>query len=173
MSDVIGKYQILRKPLASCKWFLRYSFVHWIRTIICFILQSNPPSSKRMDDTVHLGWQCRRRVRIFFPPKTTAIPTCRRHVADTTQTMLATWHRVGSSDAVSVSCRHDDLPTCRRRVVDHGRRPPRPLPPPMPLQRPIHRFGPAGYIIRDVVCARFAQNRAGSLLFHWFENKGN
>jgi hypothetical protein len=23
------------------------------------------------------------------------------------------------------------------------------------------------------VCARFAQNRAGSLLFHWFVNKGN
>jgi hypothetical protein len=30
--------------------------------------------------------------------------------------MSATLHRVGSSDAVSVSCRQDDLPTCRRRV---------------------------------------------------------
>ncbi len=54
--------------------------------------------------------------RGFFPPKTTDMLTCRRHVADMTQTMSATLHRVGSSDAVSVSCRHDDLPTCRRRV---------------------------------------------------------
>jgi hypothetical protein len=52
----------------------------------------------------------------IFPPKTTDMPTCWRHVADTTQTMSATLHRVGSSDAVSVSCRHDDLPTCWRRV---------------------------------------------------------
>ena len=43
----------------------------------------------------------------------------------------------------------------------------------MPLQRPIHRFGPARSIICVVVCAQFAQNQAGSLLFHWFENKGN
>jgi hypothetical protein len=54
--------------------------------------------------------------RGFFPPKTTDMPTCWRHVANTTQTMSATLHRVGSSDAVSVSCRHDDLPTCRRLV---------------------------------------------------------
>ncbi len=46
----------------------------------------------------------------IFPPKTTDMPTCRRCVPDTTQTMSATLHRVGSSDAVSVSCRHDDLP---------------------------------------------------------------
>ena len=52
--------------------------------------------------------------RGFFPPKTADTPTCRRHVADTTQTMSATLHRVGSPDVVSVSCRHDDLPTCRR-----------------------------------------------------------
>jgi hypothetical protein len=101
---------------------------------------------------------CRR----FETPQPTDMPTCRRHVGDTTQTMSATWHRVGSSDAVSVSCQHDNLPTCLRRVVDHGRRPPCPLPPPMPLQRPIHRFETAGYIICDVVCAPFAQNRAGS-----------
>jgi hypothetical protein len=37
------------------------------------------------------------------------MPTCRRCVADTTS---ATLHRVGSSDAMSVLCRHDDLPTC-------------------------------------------------------------
>jgi hypothetical protein len=111
--------------------------------------------------------------RQFFSPKTMSAPTCQRHVAVMSAPMSATFSRVGSSDAVSVSCRHDDLPTCRGRVVDHGCRPPCPLPPPMPLQRPIHRFGPAGYIIRDVMCARFAQNRAGSLLFHWFENKGN
>ncbi len=111
--------------------------------------------------------------REFPPPKTTDMPTCQCHVADTTQTMSATWHRVGSSDAVSVSCRHDNLPTCRHRVVDHGRRPPHPLPPLMPLQRPIHRFGPARYIICDVVCTLFAQNRAGSLIFHWFGHKGN
>jgi hypothetical protein len=54
--------------------------------------------------------------RVFPPPKTTDMPTCQHHVADTTQTMSATLHRVGSSDAVSVSCRHDDLPTCRRLV---------------------------------------------------------
>ena len=54
--------------------------------------------------------------REFFHLKTTDMPTCRRHVADTTQTMSVTLHRVGSSDAVSVLCRHDDLPTCRRRV---------------------------------------------------------
>ncbi len=77
---------------------------------------------------------CRR----FETPQPTDMPTCRRHVADTTQTMSATWHRVGSSDAVSVSCQHDDLPTCRRHVVDYGRHPPRPLLLPMPLQRPIH-----------------------------------
>ncbi len=40
---------------------------------------------------------------IFFP-KTTDMPTCRRHVAHTTQTMLATLHLVGSLDVVSVSC---------------------------------------------------------------------
>ena len=40
------------------------------------------------------------------------MPTCWRCVTDTTQTMSATLHLVGSSDAVSVSCRHDNLLTC-------------------------------------------------------------
>jgi hypothetical protein len=34
----------------------------------------------------------------FPPPKTTDMPTCRRHVADTTQTMSATLYRVGLPD---------------------------------------------------------------------------
>ena len=45
------------------------------------------------------------------------MPTCRRCVADTTQTMSATLPSVGSSDAVSVSCRHDNLPTCRQKTT--------------------------------------------------------
>ena len=55
--------------------------------------------------------------RGFFPPKTTDMPTCRRCVADTTQTMSATLPSVGSSDAVFVSCRHDNLPTCRQETT--------------------------------------------------------
>ena len=53
----------------------------------------------------------------IFPPKTTDMPTCQRCVADTTQTMLATLSSVGSSDAVPVSCWHDNLPTCRQKTT--------------------------------------------------------
>ncbi len=53
----------------------------------------------------------------FLPPKTTDMPTCQRCVADTTQTMLATLPSVGSSDAVSVSCQHYNLPTCRQKTT--------------------------------------------------------
>jgi hypothetical protein len=38
----------------------------------------------------------------IFPPKTTDMPTCWCHVADTTQTTSATLHRVGSPDVVSM-----------------------------------------------------------------------
>ena len=47
-------------------------------------------------------------------------PTCRRHVADTTQSMSATLHDFGSPDTVSVSCRHDDYPTCRQKKQQHN-----------------------------------------------------
>ena len=51
----------------------------------------------------------------FPPPKMTDTSTCQatwRHVG---ANMLATLSLVGSSDAVSMSCRHDDYPTCRQR----------------------------------------------------------
>ena len=68
-------------------------------------------------ETLLLPWlEMSASCREFFPPKPMSAPTCRRHVADTTQTMSATLHHVGSSDAVSVSCRHDDMPSCRHRV---------------------------------------------------------
>jgi len=87
------------------------------------IASSSLLSSSRKDDNV--GQREGRRTwlvmsascRGFPPPKTTDMPTCRRCVADTTQILLATLHRVGLSDAVLVSCRHDNLPTCRQKTT--------------------------------------------------------
>ena len=67
--------------------------------------------------SIHAWLEMSASCRGFFPPKTTDMPTCRRCVADTTQTMSATLPSVGSSDAVFVSCRHDNLPTCRQETT--------------------------------------------------------
>ncbi len=50
--------------------------------------------------------------RGFFSPKMTDTPTFCATCRAPTQTMSATSSRVGSSDAVSMSCQHDDYPTC-------------------------------------------------------------
>jgi hypothetical protein len=46
------------------------------------------------------------------PSKTTDMPTCRATCRHVGADMSATSSLVGSSDAVSMSCRHDDYPTC-------------------------------------------------------------
>ena len=48
---------------------------------------------------------------IFFP-QTTDTPTCHRTCRCVGADMSATSSLVGSSDAVSMLCRHDDYPTC-------------------------------------------------------------
>ena len=51
----------------------------------------------------------------IFPPKTTDTPTCCVTCRRVGTNMLATLSLVGFSDAVMMSCRHDDYPTCRQR----------------------------------------------------------
>ena len=53
--------------------------------------------------------------RGFPPPKTIDTLTCRRDMSAPTQTMSATSSRVGSSDALSMSCRH--VCTCRQKTT--------------------------------------------------------
>jgi hypothetical protein len=69
-----------------------------------------------LDAWLEMSGSCRR----FFPPKMADTPTCRRHVADTTQAMSATLHDFGLPETVSVSCRHADYPTCRRMSARVG-----------------------------------------------------
>ena len=48
----------------------------------------------------------------IFPPQTTDAPTCRRTCWRVGVDMLVTSSLVSSSDAMSMSCRHDNYPTC-------------------------------------------------------------
>jgi hypothetical protein len=99
------------QAVKGIKWYIsnilvRCGFIAFIDEVATF---NNYVDNEAV--LIYLGWKCRHRVGDFFS-KTTDTPTCCVTCRRVGANMSGTLSLVGSSDAVSMSCWHDNYPAC-------------------------------------------------------------